>query len=461
MMQWSRRDVLAAAFLGAGTMLMGRAGAANPVKRTPNIIFILADDLGYGDLGCYGQKDILTPSLDGMAAEGLRFTDFYAGSTVCAPSRCSLMTGLHTGHAYIRGNALLPLREEDTTVAELLKRAGYATGLVGKWGLGEPGTSGVPNRKGFDEFYGYLNQVHAHNYYPEYLWRNETRVRLEGNKESRPGVSSVRNEYTPDLFAKEALDFITRHRDHPFFLYLSPTIPHANNERQAAESNGMEVPSDAPYGGKFWPQEQKNKAAMITRLDQMVGEVLRRVKELGLDEHTLVFFTSDNGPHKEGGDPGFLKSSGPLRGIKRDLYEGGIRVPMLLRWPGVIPAASISPLPCAFWDILPTLTDLAGAETPAGLDGIFLGALLRGKEEEQQRHEYLYWEFHEGGFKQAVRMGNWKAVRPKSRAPVELYDLAEDLGEEHDLAPGHRDRVAQAEALFLSARTESKEWKTP
>ncbi len=461
MRELTRRDALATAALGAAALFAGRTWAQASEKRLPNIVFILADDLGYGDVGCYDQRDILTPCLDKMAAEGTRFTDAYAGSTVCAPSRCCLMTGLHSGHAYVRGNRLVPLRPQDTTVAELLRQAGYATALIGKWGLGEPETTGIPNRKGFDEFYGYLNQAHAHNYYPEYLWRNEQKERLEGNEEGKPGVSLKRAQYSPDLMAKEALDFIERNKARPFFLYFSPTIPHSNNERQHEDGNGMEVPSDAPYTDKAWPQEQKNKAAMITRLDRMAGDVLQRLKDLGLDENTIVFFTSDNGPHKEGGDPAFLRSSGPLRGIKRDLYEGGIRVPMIVRWPGRVPAGHVSKFPWAFWDLLPTLAELAGAKSPSGLDGISVVPALLGNEAQQRTHEYLYWEFHEGGFKQAVRMGDWKAVRPGTKAPLEVYALDTDPGEAHNVAAEHPDIVQRAQALFTSARTESKEWKTP
>lgn len=457
----TRRDLLQAALTGGALFLAGPSPAQQPAKRPPNIVFILADDLGYGDLGCYGQQEIRTPILDRMAAEGIRFTDCYAGSTVCAPSRCCLMTGCHTGHAWIRGNALVPLRPEDMTIAELLQRGGYATALVGKWGLGEPATTGIPNRKGFDEFFGYLNQTHAHNYYPEYLWRNETKVRLEGNTERKPGVSSERRQYTPELFTNEALDFITRHRQQPFFLYLAYTIPHGNNERLRDEGVGMEVPSDVPYSGKPWPQEQKNKAAMITFLDREVGRVLQGLKDLGLDENTIVFFSSDNGPHKEGADPAFLRSSGPLRGIKRDLYEGGIRVPMIVRWSGVIKSGSVSDMPWAFWDFLSTAAELAGVKTPDGLDGISVVPTLLGKPGEQREHEFLYWEFHEGGFKQAGRIGHWKAVRPQTNAPIELYDLSTDLGEQRNIAADRPDVTRQAESLFKTARAESERWKTP
>ena len=297
------------------TFLGTLAGAAHLVsavlRRPPNILFILADDLGYGYLGCYGQKQIRTPNIDRLAAQGMRFTQFYAGSTVCAPSRCALMTGLHTGHGHVRGNARVPLRPEDRTIAELLQGAGYATGIVGKWGLGEPSTTGVPNRKGFEEWFGYLNQQHAHNYFPDYLWKNEEKYVIPENESGKKGA------YSHDLFNREAQSFITRHKHHPFFLYLAYTIPHANNE---LGKEGMEVPNDAPYSNESWPQQEKNFAAMVTRLDSGVGGVLALLKRLKLDRDTLVLFSSDNGPHREGGqDPTFFHSSGPLRGIKRDL----------------------------------------------------------------------------------------------------------------------------------------------
>jgi len=435
-----------------GALFLAGAALAEPPK--PNVVFILADDLGYGDLGCYGQKRIRTPNLDRMAAEGMRFTQFYAGSTVCAPSRCALMTGLHNGHSTVRGNALVPLRPEDVTVAEVLKGAGYATGLVGKWGLGESGTTGVPNRKGFDYFYGYLNQVHAHNYYPDYLWKNEEKVPIEGNV-VKDGVASKRAQYSPDLFTKEALAFVDRNRDRPFFLYLAYTIPHANNERGAKEGNGMEVPDDAPYTNQPWPQVEKNYAAMVTRLDADVGKLMKRLKELDLDEKTVVFFSSDNGPHKEGGaDPKFFDSAGPLRGYKRDLTEGGIREPMIVRWPGRVKAGTETDQVGAFWDFLPTAAELAGAKAPTGLDGVSLVPTLLGTGKQAQ-HEFLYWEFHERGFQQAVRMGDWKAIRQKPGAPLELYDLKNDVGETHDVAADHADVVAKIEAYLKGARTES------
>lgn len=462
-MAWhgTRRDWLrhTAATSAVAAMAPGLARGDDAAKRPPNIVFILADDLGYGDLGCYGQTIIQTSRLDRMAQEGMRFTQAYAGSTVCAPSRCCLMTGLHTGHARVRGNALVPLEPQDVTVAEVLQKAGYRTGLCGKWGLGEPDTSGVPNRQGFDYFFGYLNQQHAHNYYPDYLWRNEERVPIPENVQGGKGWASERVRYSHDLIMDEAMQFIEREQAHPFLLYLAVTLPHANNERGGAKGDGMEIPDYGAYADKDWPTPQKGHAAMISRLDSDVGRVLDRLKELGLEENTLVIFTSDNGTHKEGGaDPEFFKSSGVLRGYKRDLYEGGIRVPMIARWPGYVPAGAVSDHVCAFWDFLPTAARLAGVDPPTGIDGLSMVPALMGRPNAQPKHDLLYWEFHEGGHKQAVRMGDWKAVRPNTKAPVELYVLSQDPGEAKNVAAEHPELVARAEALFQSCRTPSEEW---
>jgi len=460
---------VAAASAGASCLLPGCAGTgrmAGARKNRPNIIYILADDLGYGDLGCYGQKIIKTPNIDKMAEEGMRFTDHYAGSTVCAPSRCCLMTGLHTGHALIRGNARVPLRPSDVTVAELLKQAGYSTGIIGKWGLGEPDSTGVPNRQGFDYWFGYLNQRHAHNYYPNYLWRNEEKVELKNEvRDVNPpgGVATKRVEYSHDLFAEEALDFVEKNRDNPFFLYLALTIPHANNE---AGNKGMEVPSLEPYADKDWPEPQKGHAAMITRMDGDVGRLMAKLKELGLDNDTLVMFTSDNGPHKEGGaDPTFFNSSGPLQAYKRALYEGGIRVPMIARWPGRIKAGSVSNHVSAFWDFLPTCCELVGVKAPEGIDGISMVPTLLGRPGEQREHEFLYWEFHEQGKRQAVRMGDWKGIRQNVAknpdGPIELYNLKNDIGEKNNVAVRHPGIVAKIEECMKTARTPSENWPLP
>ncbi len=423
----------------------------------PNLIYIMVDDLGYGDLGCYGQQRIKTPCLDRMAAEGLRFTDHYAGNTVCAPSRCSLMTGVHGGHAYVRGNreikpmGQLPLREGTVTVASLLQDAGYRTALIGKWGLGGPGSEGHPNQQGFDHFFGYLCQRHAHNYYPEFLFRNSERVPLN-NKVAKPredgaGVAVERNDYSHDLCAAEALQFIEENKDRPFFLYLALTIPHANNE---AGKEGMEVPSLGDYADLDWPEPQKGHAAMISRMDGDIGLLLKTLKDLGIEKNTLVLFTSDNGPHREGGnDPDFNDSNGPLRGIKRDLYDGGIRVPLIARWPGQIePGASTDHI-SAFWDLMPTACDLVGLAAPKGTDGISYLPTLLGKD--QKKHDYLYWEFKT---QRAVRIGNWKAVQKSPKDEVELYDLDTDLEETTDVADANPGVVKKVKAAFDEAHTD-------
>ena len=448
--------------IGACAVLIAFAATFSAQSR-PNIIFIQADDLGYGDLSCYGQRKFKTPNIDRLAAEGLRFTQYYAGSTVCAPSRSALMTGQHTGHTRIRGNARYPLLPEDVTVAEVLKAApgaGYKTALIGKWGLGEAGTTGVPNRQGFDYFFGYLNQRHAHNYYPTFLWRDEERVKLRNvvpdEDEEGSGVSTNRVDYSHDLMAEEALKFIERNSGAPFFLYLAFTIPHANNE---AKNKGMEVPDLGEFASEDWPDQEKAKAAMITRMDRDVGRLMASLKKLGIDEKTLVFFTSDNGPHREGGaDPDFFDSNGPLRGIKRDLYEGGIRVPMIARWPKRIKAGAKSDQVWAHWDLLPTVAEIAGAKPPANIDGISMLNALLGRR--QRNHEFLYWEFHERGFSQAARMGDWKAVRKSPDSPLELYDLKNDLGEQNDVAVKHPEVVKKIEGYLKTARTESELWPT-
>jgi arylsulfatase A-like enzyme len=439
------------------------AFALNPAtaQTKPNIIFIQADDLGYGDLSCYGQRKFKTPNIDRLAAEGLRFTQYYAGSTVCAPSRSALMTGQHTGHTRIRGNARHPLMPEDLTVAEVLKSApgaGYKTALIGKWGLGEAGTTGVPNQQGFDYFFGYLNQRHAHNYYPTFLWRNEERIKLRNvvpdEDEEGSGNSTNRVDYTHDLMAEESLRFIERNCGGPFFLYLAFTIPHANNE---AKNKGMEVPDLGEFANKDWPDQEKAKAAMITRMDRDVGRLMALLKKLGIDDNTLVFFTSDNGPHREGGvEPDFFDSNGPLRGIKRDLYEGGIRVPMIGRWPKRIKAGAKSDQVWAHWDFLPTLAEIVGVKAPTNIDGISMFNALLGRR--QRNHEFLYWEFHERGFSQAARTGDWKAVRRSLDSPLELYDLKNDPGEQNDVAVKHPEVVKKIEDYLKTARTESELW---
>ncbi len=455
---------------GQGPPVEGhRSGAPRP-----NIIFILADDLGYGDLGCYGQKLIQTPCLDRLAAEGMRFTQFYAGSTVCAPSRCVLMTGLHTGHCTVRGNAdrdRQSLREEDLTVAEFLKQADYTTGLVGKWGLGEEGTPGLPDLQGFDYFCGYLNQTHAHNYFPEFLWRNREQVRLRNVllRQGKPyedvgaGIAQQKVDYSHDLLTAEALAFIERHKDRPFFLYLCYTIPHANNEGTRLTGNGQEIPDYGIYADREWPDPDKGQAAMITRMDADVGKLIESLRQLGIAEKTLVLFSSDNGPHREGGqnfdrfDP-----NGPLRGLKRDLNEGGIRMPMIAWWPGTVPAGTVSDHVGYFGDFFATAAELVGQPVPPGLDSISFLPTLLGKPGEQTQHPYLYWEFYERGSAQAVRKDNWKAIRqPMLTGKTELYNLASDLGEERDVAADFPEVVAELERLMDQAHQPSERWTVP
>jgi arylsulfatase A-like enzyme len=440
--------------------------AATPHR--PSILFILADDLGYGDLGCYGQTKIKTPNLDKLAAGGMRFTDFYAGSTVCAPSRCTLMTGQHTGHAWIRGNAAVALRAQDLTMPELLKQSGYHTCLIGKWGLGNENTSGMPQKKGFDEFLGYLDQGHAHDYYTDHLWRydppSSTKEGYDGPMVFAENQSGRHGLYTHDLFTTAALNFLRYSKPdqfngfRPFFLYLAYTIPHANNEEGQRTGNGMQVPSDAPYSDQAWPQVEKNKAAMITRLDSDVGRLMDKLKALQIEDNTIVIFTSDNGPHKEGGvDPKFFQSAGPLRGIKRDLYEGGIRVPLIVSWPGHIKPGTVNHEPFAFWDFLPTAAALAQAKVAEPIDGISLLPVWLDLPQ-TNHHECLYWEFHERGFQQAARMGDWKAVRLKTDGALELYNLKTDPGEKQNVAAQNPEVVAKLEAWLKTARADSEHW---
>jgi len=431
----------------------------------PNIVLIMADDLGYGDLGCYGQTRVATPSIDRLAKQGLRFTDCYAGSTVCAPSRCCLMTGLHTGHALIRGNGRDPLRSEDVTVAEVLKQSGYTCGLMGKWGLGEEGSTGIPTRQGFDAFFGYLNQHHAHNYYPAFLLRNEERVTLTnvvpGEGPFGGGVASEKRQYSHDLITDEALKFLEQNVKRPFFLYLAWTIPHANNE---AGKQGMEVPDLGEFAGKDWPEPNKGHAAMVARMDRDVGRLLEKLQDLKLDENTIVLFTSDNGPHKEGGfNPELHDSSGPLNGTKRSLHDGGIRVPLIARWPGKIAAGTETRHIAAHWDVLPTLAALAEATShvPSGLDGLSFAPTLLGQTSDQPQRDHLYWEFYEGGGARALRQGDWKLVQQPYATPPRLYNLASDLGEEHDVAGDHPEMVRKLVAAMDAEHAPSDRWKWP
>jgi arylsulfatase A len=432
---------------------------ADQAPARPNIIYILADDLGYGDVGCYGQDKIKTPAIDRLAAEGMRFTQHYAASTVCAPTRCCLMTGRHTGHASIRGNQKVPLPTEDVTLAELLKTAGYATACVGKWGLGAADTVGAPWRQGFDYFFGYLDQVNAHFYYPPFMWQNDRKVPFpENNRRQRKG------KYSHDLMTEEAIGFIRKHSEQPFFLYLAYTIPHAENT----------VPEDSlqPYLGQFPEIEHKNKhygntphprasyAGMISRMDRDIARIMEVLNQLGIDQRTIVFFSSDNGPSKEAGPViDFFNSNGPYRGIKRDLYEGGIRVPLIVRWPDRIKANTTSDLITAQWDFLATALDLAELEPATGTDGVSIAPTLLGQSDRQELHDALYWEFYEQGGKQAARMGPWKGVRLKvgrnPDGPIELYDLESDPGETQNVADQHPEIVDQISRIMKASRTNS------
>lgn len=419
-------------------LLASRPISDSNQKNPPNIIFIMADDLGYGDLGCYGQKIIKTPHLDQMATEGMRFTQCYAGSPVCAPSRSVLMTGQHTGHTTVRGNfgrggvtglgggaGRIPLSTEDTTVAEVLQAVGYKTGMVGKWGLGEPNTSGLPNQQGFDEFFGFLNQRRAHTYFPEYIWRNEEKIMLAGNKDHQ------QKEYVHDLFTNEAIDFIKRNKKTAFFLYLPYTIPH----------DDYEVPDLGSFADStHWTENERVYAAMVERMDGDVGRIMETLKKEGIDDNTIVFFCSDNGAAQRW-DSRF-DSSGALRGRKRDLYEGGIRTPMIVRFPHKIPAGKVSDTPWYFADVLPTIAALAHAPTPVNIDGVDVSKNLFSENAEIADRSF-YWEFYEGGFQQAVRWGDWKGVLPSLESNWEIYDLKTDPAELNNVAEKHPEVAAQ------------------
>jgi arylsulfatase A-like enzyme len=445
-----------AGFIYAAVANVVRAASQEEARR-PNVILITADDLGYGDLSCYGQKNFTTPHLDRLAREGIRFTQAYAGSTVCAPSRCSLMTGLHTGHARIRGNAKVSLRDDDVTIAEVLKPAGYRTAHIGKWGCAVPDSEGEPHKQGFDHWFGYVTNTEAHNYYPAFLWKNGERFELDNRVEG--GVSTNKTTYSPDLFTSDALRFIEENKERPFFLYLAYTQPHANNE---AGKEGMEVPNYGEYANQDWPDPEKGRAAMIAYMDRGIGRIMQKLKDSNLDENTVVMFSSDNGPHKEGGsDPTFHDCNGPLRGIKRDLYDGGIRIPLIVRWPGKAKGGQTSDHICAHWDLLPTIAEIAGVAPPRETDGISFYATLLGDDagaQKQKRHDFLYWEFHERGFQQATRMGNWKGVLLKHGGTLELYDLDNDIAEERNIAEKHPEVVARVEAYLKAARSENPDW---
>ncbi|MBO9154801.1 arylsulfatase [Chitinophaga sp. GCM10012297] len=457
-------------WLLAGMLLLSSFCMA---QKKPNIVFILADDLGLGDLGCYGQEKIKTPNIDRLAARGMRFTSFYCGTSVCAPSRSSLMTGQHTGHTYIRGNKEIqpegqePLADSVQTLAQLLKEAGYTTGAFGKWGLGMVGTSGAPDRKGFDKFFGYNCQRQSHRYYPTHLWNNDQEVKLDGNDLAHKVT------YAPELIQQQALAFIDENKNKPFFLFIPTVLPHAElagpNDRfykmyesafEEKPHKGQDYGPNASVGGyQSVEKPRATFAGMVSRMDAHVGEVMQRLEKYGLLENTIVIFSSDNGPHREGGaDPAFFNSSAGLRGIKRDLYEGGVRTSFIVQWKGTVKPGSTSAFVGAFWDVMPTLTQVAQAPEARYTDGIsFLPTLLgKGK---QKQHDYLYWEFHEDGGRQAVRAGKWKAVRQKLKAdpngPIELYDLSKDPKETHNVAAENPAVVKQMAQRMREAHVES------
>ncbi len=468
-----RRDFLRAAgwgvtsLWGLGSPSSDRARAATAGKRRPNLVFILADDLWYADVGCYGQKKIHTPNIDRLAAEGMRFRQFYSGNPVCAPSRCALMTGYHSGHGQIRDNLQVggedawtlgvttggqyPLAEGTFTVGHLFQKAGYTTGAFGKWGLGRVGTTGDPQKQGFDHFFGYICQRQAHTYYPNHLWRDGQVYWIEENKDGAERV------YSHDLIAEETLKFLRTNRDRPFFLYVPFTIPHVSlqvPEDSLAQYRGQWP--DLPYDGKrgYVPHASPRAcyAGMVSRMDKDVGRITALLKELGLEENTLVLFASDNGPTNAGGeDATFFESAGPFHGLKGSVWEGGVRVPFIARWPGRIKPGTESDHIGAFWDFLPTCAELLGAQPPQGIDGVSLLPTLLGQPG-QKEHEYLYWELNG---QQGVRMGDWKAVRLKPNQKIQLFNLKVDTGEKDDVADQHPDIVVRMQDILTNGRTES------
>jgi len=447
-------------------LLIGMLGMQLAHAQVPNLIWIMADDLGYGELGCYGQKVIATPHIDQMAKEGMRFTHYYSGATVCAPSRCVLMTGQHQGHTRVRGNkSAVGLTKEDVSVASMLQKAGYRTACIGKWGLGEYGATedGLPQRQGFDQFYGYLNHTHAHNHFPDYLWRNDRKEKLTNVVvpvgEKGGGYATKAVQFADDLFADEAIKFVSEKSTKPFFLYWSMVTPHANNERRSALKDGAHVPDYGSYADKPWPAQDRGHAAMIERVDGYVGRMLEHLEKLGIAKNTLVIFTSDNGPHNESGhDLTRFQPSGPFTGIKRSLTDGGIRVPFIAWWPGVVPAGKTSEYVGSFADWWPTAAHLAKTQTSTKVDGVSIVPTLLGEELPAQK--FLYWEFHENGFSQAaLYLGRWKGIRRGGPdLPIVLYDTKNDIAEKTNVAAKHPDIAAKISDYLKQARTESPDW---
>ena len=496
------------AFLNLG--LLSTFVSSAETNRPPNIVYILADDLGYAELGSYGQEKIKTPNLDQLAREGMRFTDHYCGNAVCAPSRCVLMTGKHPGHAYVRNNRSMklpaeitdrygmefggqqPIPDSEVTVAEMLKQKGYATAAIGKWGLGHFGTTGDPNKQGFDLFFGYNCQAHAHSYYPAYLWKNDQKYPLK-NDPPVPGHASLAEgadpndpasydlfkgqDYAADHMIDHALEFIEENKEGPFFLYFPSTIPHValhipDEELKPYLGEWDDPPFTREKGYGYTPHYTPRAAyaAMISRLDADVGRIMTQLEKLGLDDNTLVMFSSDNGTTHldQEVDYEFFESVGPLRGLKGSLYEGGIRVPMIARWKGKIEPSTVTNLPSTFYDVMPTLAEVVGVDAPEGIDGISFLPTLLGQDDRQKKHDFLYWEFGGYGGQQAVRMGDWKAVRQnivKKNNPdplkIELFNLAEDIGEQNDLADKKPDLVTKARKLMSEEHVPSEQFRMP
>jgi arylsulfatase A-like enzyme len=441
----------------------------------PNIVFILVDDMGYGDLGCYGQKTLKTPNIDKLASEGMLFTQHYAGSTVCAPSRAALLTGKHTGHTSVRGNSPEGqlLEDDEETIAKLLKKQGYKTAVIGKWGVGNHPEPNDPERNGFDHSYGYVNMWHAHNFFPEFLYRNGQKESLEGNvtdwsydypkdMKEGTGVAKEKVTYAVNKLQEDALNYIEKNKNNPFFLYYCLNIPHANNEAGYYTGDGMEVPSYGEFASKDWPNPEKGFATTISIIDNSVAEIEKRLKDLGIADNTIIVFVSDNGPHEEGGhDSNFFNSNGIYKGTKRDLYEGGIRVPLIVKWPNKIKEGSIVNSPVASWDFLSTFAEIVGAKTSVPVDGISFLPTLLGNDDQQKKHEYLYWAFYELGGRQALRSGDWKYVKlnvrdQNKKVVEELFNIAKDPSETENLLKKYPEKVKELADLMKKAHTEHR-----